>query len=29
MNMIAYDRTIVDTHKSKILQSPSHDFEVQ
>ena len=29
MNMLAYDRTIVDTHKSKILQSTDHDFEAR
>ena len=29
INMIAYDRIIVDTHESKILQSAGHDFEAR
>ena len=29
MNMLAYDRTIMDTHESKILQSPGHIFEAR
>ena len=29
MNMIAYDKTIVETHKSKILQSTGHNFEAR
>ena len=29
MNMLAYDKTIVDTHESKILQNPGFDFEAQ
>ena len=29
MNMIAYDRTIVETHEDEILQSAGHDFEAQ
>ena len=27
--MLTYDRTIVDTHESKILRSPSFDFEAR
>ena len=27
MNMISYDRTIVETYESKILQNAGHDFE--
>ena len=29
MNMIAYDRTIVEIHKDEILQCGGHDFEAQ
>ena len=29
MNMLAYDRTIVDAYKSKVLQNPGFDFEAQ
>ena len=29
MNMIAYDKTIMGTHESQILQSPSFDFEAR
>ena len=27
MNMMAYDRTIVETHEDKILRRAGHDFE--
>ena len=27
MNMMAYDRTIVETHEDEILQCAGHDFE--
>ena len=29
MNMIAYDRTIVETHEGKILLYAGHDFEAR
>ena len=29
MNMIAYDRTIVETHKDEILRCPGHDFKAR
>ena len=29
MNMIAYDKTIMETHESEILQSVGHDFEAR
>ena len=29
MNILTYDNTIMDTHESKILQSPGPDFEAQ
>ena len=29
MNMITYDRTIVETHESKILQSAGHNIEAR
>ena len=29
MNMMAYDRTIVETHEDKILQCAGHDFEAR
>ena len=29
MNMLAYDKTIMETHESKILKSAGHDFEVR
>ena len=29
MNMIAYDRIILETYEDKILQSTDHDFEAR